>query len=44
MKSFEKKDSLLKTREVALKKNLKKRKKFKTLTKRKNVSSIRQMD
>jgi hypothetical protein len=44
MKSFEKKDSLLKTREALLKKNLKKRKKFKTSTKRKNVSSIRQMD
>ena len=44
MKSFEKKDSLLKIRETALKKNLKKRKKFKPLTKRKNVSSIRQMD
>jgi hypothetical protein len=44
MKSFEKKDSLLKLRENALKKNLKKRKKFKTLTKRKNVSSIRQVD
>ncbi len=44
MKSFEKKDSLLKIRGVALKKNLKKRKKFKTLTKRKNVSSVRQMD
>ena len=29
MKSFEKKDSLLKSREVALKKNLKKRKKIK---------------
>jgi hypothetical protein len=43
MKSFEKKDSLLKIREIALKKNLKKRKKFKTL-KKKNVSSIRQMD
>ena len=28
MKSFEKKDSLIKSREVALKKNLKKRKKF----------------
>ena len=41
MKSFEKKDSLLKTRETSLKKNLKKRKKFKTLIKRKNVSSIR---
>jgi hypothetical protein len=44
MKSFEKKDSLLKIREAALKKNLRKRKKFKTLTKRKNVSFIRQMD
>ena len=44
MKSFEKKDSLLKTREAALKKNLKKRKKFKISNKRKNVSSIRQMD
>ena len=44
MKSFEKKDSLLKLRENALKKNLKKRKKFKKLTKRKNVSSIRQVD
>ena len=44
MKSFEKKDSLSKSREAALKKNLKKRKKFKILTKRKNVSSIRQMD
>ena len=29
MKSFEKKDSLLKSREVSLKKNLKKRKKLK---------------
>ena len=28
MKSFEKKDSLIKSREAALKKNLKKRKKF----------------
>ena len=41
MKSFEKKNSLLKIREAALKKNLKKRKKFKTLIKKKNVSSIR---
>ena len=41
MKSFEKKDSLLKSREAALKKNLKKRKKIKTLKKRKNDSSIR---
>jgi hypothetical protein len=31
MKSFEKKSSLSKTREAALKKNLKKRRKFKTL-------------
>tara|TARA_Y100001935_G_C16817807_1_gene273327 strand:- start:129 stop:257 length:129 start_codon:yes stop_codon:yes gene_type:complete len=31
MKSFEKKDSLLKKREAALKKNLKKRKKQKSL-------------
>ena len=44
MKSFEKKNSLLKIRETALKKNLKKRKKIKTLKKRKNVSTIRQMD
>ena len=44
MKSSEKKDSFLKIREVALKKNLKKRKKFKTVTKRKNASSIRQVD
>ena len=44
MKSSGKKNSLLKIRETALKQNLKKRKKFKTLTKRKNVSSIRQMD
>ena len=35
MKSFEKKDSLLKSREAALKKNLKKRKKFKIERKRK---------
>ena len=35
MKSFEKKDSLLKSREVALKKNLKKRKKIKTEKKKK---------
>ena len=44
MRSFDKKDSLLKIRENALKKNLKKRKKFKILTKRKSVSSVRQMD
>jgi hypothetical protein len=40
MKSFEKKDSLLKNRESSLKKNLKKRKKFKSKIK-KNDSSIR---
>jgi len=39
MKSFEKKDSLVKSREAALKKNLKKRKKSK-LKKRKNDSSF----
>ena len=44
MKSFEKKDSLLKKREIALRKNLKKRKKFKTSTGKKNVSSIGQVD
>jgi hypothetical protein len=44
MKSFEKKDSLLKIREVALKKNLKKRKKFKKPIIKKNVSPIRQVD
>ena len=41
MKSFEKKDSLIKSREAALKKNLKKRKKIKKLNKRKNDSSFR---
>ena len=41
MKSFEKKDSLIKNREVALKKNLKKRKKIKTKINKKNDSSIR---
>ena len=40
MKSFEKKDSLIKSREVALKKNLKKRKKIK-IEKKKNDSSFR---
>ena len=45
MKSFKKKDSLLKTREAALKKNLKKRKKFKLKKKElKHGSFIRQMD
>ena len=41
MKSSEKKDSLFQKREAALKKNLKKRKKFKTEKKRKNDSPIR---
>ena len=40
MKSFEKKDSLIKSREAALKKNLKKRKKFKK-ERKKNDSSFR---
>ena len=40
MKSFEKQDSLLKIREAALKKNLKKRKKVKII-KKKNVSTFR---
>ena len=40
MKSFDKKDSLAKIRETALKKNLKKRKKIK-LEKRKNDRSFR---
>ena len=44
MKSFEKRDSLIKKREASLKKNLKKRKKSKLLIKEKNGSSIRQMD
>jgi hypothetical protein len=35
MKSFEKKDSLIKSRETALKKNLKKRKKIKIEKKKK---------
>ena len=39
MKSFVKKDSLIKSRESALKKNLKKRKKIKI--KKKNDSSFR---
>ena len=39
MKSFAKKDSLVKSREVALKKNLKKRKKNKI--RKKNDSSFR---
>tara|TARA_X000001036_G_scaffold375825_1_gene364867 strand:+ start:19 stop:141 length:123 start_codon:yes stop_codon:yes gene_type:complete len=40
MKSFEKKDSFIKSREAALKKNLKKRKKSK-VKKIKNDSSFR---
>ena len=44
MKSFEQKDSLLKIRENSLKKNLKKRKKFKTKIKKKHDGPIRQMD
>ena len=40
MKSFEKKDSLLKSREAALKKNLKKKKKQKK-KKNKNDNSFR---
>jgi len=41
MKSYDKKDSLFKIRETALKKNLKKRKKFKVIKKKKNDSSFR---
>ncbi len=41
MKSFEKKDSLIKSREAALKKNLKKRKRIRKEIKRKNDSSLR---
>ena len=41
MKSFVKKDSLLKIREISLKKNLKKRKKFKNKIKKRNDSIIR---
>ena len=41
MKSFEKKDSLIKSREAALKKNLIKRRKVKKVNKRKNDSSFR---
>ena len=41
MKSFVKKDSLLKIREISLKKNLKKRKKFKNKIKKKYDSFIR---
>ncbi len=41
MKSFVKKDFLLKIREASLKKNLKKRKKFKNQKKKNNDSFIR---
>ncbi len=41
MKSFDKKDSLLKSRVAALKKNLKKRKRLKIKKKEKNDSSFR---
>ncbi len=41
MKSFDKKDSLVKKREVALKKNLKKRKKNKLKIKEKYVGTFR---
>ena len=41
MRSFVKKDSLLKVRENSLKKNLKERKKFKIKIKKRNDSSIR---
>ena len=41
MKSFVKEDSLLKIREISLKKNLKKRKKFKIKIKKKHDSFIR---
>ena len=41
MKSFGKKDLVLKKREAALKKNLKKRKNIKVLIKNKNASTIR---
>ena len=44
MKFSEKKVSLIKIREAALKKNLKKRKKFKKIITKKNVSSIGQVD
>ncbi len=44
MKFFRKKDLLLKKREDALKKNLRKRKKIKSIIKEKNVSTFRQMD
>ena len=44
MKSSVKTDSLLKKREAALKKNLKKRRNYKLLNKQKNAGTFRQMD
>ena len=44
MKSFVKKDLLLNKREAALKKNLKKRKKRKLFTIKKDASTFRQVD
>ena len=44
MRSFVKKDSLLKIRENSLRENLKKRKKLKIKIKKKYDSAIRQMD
>ena len=41
MKSFEKKDSLIKSREAALKKNLKKRKKLKIEKKKRHDNPFR---
>ena len=41
MKSLNKRNSLLKMRENSLKKNLKKRKKFKIIKKKKNDSTFR---
>ena len=41
MKSFAKEDSLLKIRETSLKRNLKKRKKFKSKIKKNNGRTIR---
>ena len=41
MKSFAKEDSLLKIREISLKRNLKKRKKFKSKIKKNNDRSVR---
>ena len=41
MKSLDKRESLLKMRENSLKKNLKKRKKFKIIKKKKNDGTLR---